>query len=96
MDGLRFRVTPTLDLDGMIHVKLELCDVRGEQVAGVVLSEEWRVSPKRAGCACVSRACFAEGQALPGTFWEDEEGRRHFVVQAEAGEIGLVGQPIGG
>lgn len=77
-----------------VHLLLEWVEVVDEQIVNVLATEEFVISADRAGCAYVTRGAFDEGRLLPGTFWVDEAGHRHFVMQAEAGVIGLTGETL--
>ena len=89
---IRARITPTFTADG-VHITIEWVIVgEGEQVVATLYKEEFAVARRREGCAYVSRTAFREGTILPGTFWIDESNRRHFIMEAEAGIIGLSGK----
>lgn len=89
MDELRAQITPTIDLDGFVKIKIDWVRVVDSQVGEVIASEEFRISSTRVGCSYISRAAFNEGNFLPGTFWTDEQGKRHFIVQVNAGTIDM-------
>lgn len=91
---IRLKITPRFT-DAGVRLLLEWVDIaEGELIAGVVASEEFELKQAREGCAYVTRGSFEEGTFLPGTFWIDEAGRRHFVLDAEAGHVGLFGENV--
>jgi hypothetical protein len=87
---IRCKITPTASELG-VTIRLEWVEIQDEQIVKVLGKEEFSVQARRQGCSYVSRAAFAEGQLLPGTVWLDERGSRHFVLEAEAGLVGLAG-----
>jgi hypothetical protein len=97
MNGLRAKISPKLADDGsLIHLKVEWVEVVDNQIVGEPKAvEEFQISSGHDGCAYVSRACFEKGEMLPGTFWLDEAGHRHFYLTGEAAEIGSVGLSAG-
>ena len=97
MNKVRLKLTPSQKPDGTVHLKLEWVEVdEAERIVAVLASEEFAVSADRLGSVSyVSRAEFPEGDLRAGTFWLDAEGRRHFFVSAEPGEVGLLGAPVG-
>ncbi len=98
---IRLKITPQFlgtviecGADG-INLLLEWVEVDDkEQIVGVVGTEEFTVMTKRDGCSYVTRGAFSEGRMLPGTFWVDEAGHRHFVMSAEAGQVGTLGMEV--
>lgn len=94
MDGVRAKITPTLNVKGLIHLKIDWISVEADLPGEVRFSEEFALSPERPGCSYVSRVCVGEATVLPGTFWLDEEGRRHFRLDAEVALLGLAGGVI--
>ncbi len=91
---LRLKLTPRTDGD-VTHLKLEWVNVDGEQIGETMFAEEFRIGKNREGCAYISRVEFIDAQVLPGTFWLDEAGRRHFRVDADAGQLTAFGQAAG-
>ena len=91
---IRIKTTPSRK-DGHICVRVDYVNVEDERVTDIVFTEEFQIREDRQGCSYVSRAEFEAGHALPGTFWLDEEGRRHFHVKADPGFVGLFGTEAG-
>ncbi len=91
---IRLKITPKF-VNGGVRLALEWVELVDEKVVGVVATEEFQLQAKREGCAYVTRGGFDQGQMQPGTFWIDEAGHRHFVMPAEPGQVGLLGQIIG-
>jgi hypothetical protein len=87
---IRCKITPAASELG-ITIRLEWVEIQDEQIVKVLGKEEFSVQARRQGCSYVSRAAFPVGQLLPGTFWLDERGSRHFVLDAEAGLVGMDG-----
>lgn len=95
--GLRARISPRLTDDGLIEVAVEWVEVDEASNHGEVkLAEQFRMSPAKgaAGCKWFSRLTVHSGNVQPGTFWTDEAGRRHFVVNAEPGTMQAIGQEL--
>jgi hypothetical protein len=95
---IRAKISASYAVDGELAIKVEWIDVdEASNMGQVHATEQFTISgPKaKAGCAYVSRAAFDEGQFLPGTFWLDENGMRHFYMQADPGTFNLMGQPVG-
>jgi hypothetical protein len=89
---IRAKITPRFAEDSVTLVVEWVEILEGEQVGKTLVREEFSIARRREGCSYVTRGGFDEGRMQPGTFWIDEEGRRHFVVQAEAGVVGLIGK----
>ncbi len=88
---IRLRITPHFEGDA-VRFTLDWVEIgEGEQIVGVVATEEFALAAHREGCAYVTRGGFETGQMQPGTFWVDEKGSRHFVMNAEPGHVGLFG-----
>lgn len=91
---IRAKITPQFIDDG-VKITVEWINVvEGEQIIGVVGVEEFTIAQKREGCGYVTRGGFDQGQMQPGTFWIDESGHRHFVMDAETGYVGLIGNSV--
>jgi len=90
MDGLRTRVSAEL-VDGLIRVTVGWVEVENGRPGAELFTETFAISPDRAGCSYFSRVVFDKGEVLPGTFWVDEAGNRHFVMAADPGLVGLIG-----
>lgn len=88
---IRLKITPRFTDAPGVHLLLEWVEVMDEQITQVVATEEFVLSRNREGCSYITRGSFDLGEMMPGTFWIDEAGHRHFVMQAEPGHIGLVG-----
>ncbi len=100
---IRLKITPrfvdsdTQDVTGVVgtNLLLEWVEVDDkEQIVGVVGTEEFTVMVNREGSSYITRGAFPEGRMLPGTFWVDEAGHRHFVMSAEAGQVGALGMEV--
>lgn len=93
MNGIRARISSKADNDGFVNTTIEWMRVVDNQIIGAPLeTEEFRMSMHRsASCSYVSRVVSQEADVTPGTFWIDEEGRRHFFVKADAGELHKIG-----
>jgi hypothetical protein len=87
---IRLKITPRFTEDG-VQLALEWVEIVNESIFRTVAVEEFAIAARREGCAYVTRGSFDVGQMMPGTFWIDEAGRRHFVIEAEAGLVGLTG-----
>lgn len=94
MDGVRAKITPTLEADGMLQVQIDWVRVEGGVPGEVLSSESFRVSPARAGCAYFSRAVAPASAVSEGTFWLDEDGRRHFLLDARPAALSATGKEI--
>lgn len=92
----RARIIPSIDKDGMIHVCIEWVHLKDDTVDPevVLFKEEFRISPSRSA-SYVSRVEISECKELPGTFWTDERGLRHFIANIEPAQMGLIAQPLG-
>lgn len=93
---IRCKITPkfTESGDGTpgVYLLMEWVEVVDEQIVGVIRSEEFELKQNREGCSYITRGGMDQGHFLPGTFWVDEQGHRHFVMQAEPGAVGLFGE----
>lgn len=89
---IRCKITPRFTEAGFV-ITVEWVDIaEGEVITRTIGTEEFAITSAREGCAYVTRGGFDEGRMQPGTFWIDEAGRRHFVMDVEAGAIGLTGE----
>ncbi len=88
---IRAKITP---FDGGLTVEWAEVDEAGN-VGAVHKTETFR-APAGAGpgWSYVTCAGFAQGEAAPGTFWLDAAGRRHFVLAADPGAVGLFGGEV--
>jgi hypothetical protein len=96
---IRGKLTPSVDAAGVVKILIEWVNVLdGETVAGPPLAvEEFQVGPARLGkVSYVTKAEFSEGTLRQGTFWLDEAGNRHFVIDADAGALDMVASGAGG
>ncbi len=93
MTGIRAKLSVAFEPDGSILIQMDWVDVRDEKLVKTLATEKVRMN--RSGPSYISRTVFAEGSFLPGTFWVDEAGKRHFIMEAEAGVIPLVGHDMG-
>ncbi len=87
------KVTPKFT-DSGIYLLLEWVELVNEQIVRTVATEEFALAVNREGCSYITRCGFESGNVRPGTFWMDESGHRHFVMNAEPGVIGLIGQEV--
>jgi hypothetical protein len=76
---------------GFVHVTVDWVDVVENVVGATQFTEEFRVSKEIPVCGYVSRVAFTEAVVSPGTFWLDEKGLRHFLLQADPGHIDHIG-----
>lgn len=94
---IRPKITPTLNNDGTIAVRVDWLEIaEGEQIRGVLFTEEFAFGhdAQAAGTGYVSRVAVDAADVRPGTFAVEEGGRRHFVCFAETGHLGITGQEI--
>lgn len=90
---IRCKVTPHFTDEG-VRIVLEWVEIVDEKIAAVVATEEFTLNANREGCSYVTRGGFDAGKLMPGTFWIDEKGSRHFVMEAEPGQVGMIGNTI--
>jgi hypothetical protein len=97
MAHFRQRISANIDNDGFITFKVDVVELDDtEEIVGIPHTEEFKISLDRLndGCSYVCRPGFVDANISPGTFWLDAEGRRHFIIDAEIGELVLDGKQL--
>lgn len=95
IDGIRALVNARLE-GNLIHLSIKWVEVVNNEIKELEkpFKEEFKISTEKSDCSYLSRACFPPGLALPGTFWLDEKGNRHFYINADAGKVGAIGSSM--
>ena len=91
MDGIHAMVSARVEGD-LILVTLQWVATKDGVIQPRVQTEQVRIGTSRPDVGYLSRAVFTSGAFVPGTFWVDENGHRHFVLEAEAGVIDMFGK----
>jgi len=92
---IRAKITPTITSSGGVYVRVDWCDVVEEKVVSVIAFEEFVIQKDREGASYVSKVAVENPVEMGGTFWLDEKGNRHFIVNIDPLLMNAVGEGIG-